>query len=46
MIEEKKLRIVAYITGEMREKVLKEAKKLGMNESTFVRFVLIQYLGK
>jgi predicted DNA binding CopG/RHH family protein len=43
---EKKLRLVTYVSGELCEKVKREAKKLGMTESTYVRFVLLQFIKK
>lgn len=43
---EKKLRLVTYVSGELCDKVKREAKKLGMTESTFVRFVLLQFIKK
>lgn len=43
---EKKLRLVTYISGDLCDKVKAEAKELGMTESTFVRFVLLQFIKK
>lgn len=43
---DKKLRLVTYVSGELCDRVKKEAKKLGMTESTFVRFVLLQFVKK
>lgn len=36
-------RLVTYVGDEVAKWVAKEAKKLGMNESTFLRFVLLQF---
>lgn len=36
-------RLVTYVSGELVEWVKKEAAKLGMTESTFLRFVILQY---
>ena len=43
---EKKIRLVSYVSGDIRHWIEKDAKKLGMNESTFVRFVLLQFMKK
>lgn len=43
---EKKIRLVSYVSGDMRKWIERESKKLGMNESTFVRFVLLQFMKK
>lgn len=36
-------RLVTYVSGDIVEWVKGEARKLGMTESTFIRFVLLQY---
>lgn len=36
-------RLVAYISKDVAQWISREAKKLGMNESTFVRFILLQF---
>lgn len=41
-----KLRLVTYVSGEILTKIKREADKLGMTESTFVRFVLLQFMKK
>lgn len=36
-------RLVTYVGSDIAKWVTKEAKKLGMNESTFLRFILLQF---
>lgn len=36
-------RLVTYVSEEMLNWVKDEAKKLGMSESTFLRFVILTY---
>lgn len=45
-VREKKIRLIAYVSDDMKEWVEKESKKLGMTESTFVRFALLCYKKK
>jgi len=39
-------RLVTYVTGDVVAWVKKEAKKLGMTESTFIRFLILQFKKK
>jgi hypothetical protein len=39
----KKTKIVAYVPDSMKQYVVEESKRLGMTESTFVRFVILGY---
>jgi len=36
-------RLVTYVTGDVVTWVKREAKKLGMTESTFIRFLILQF---
>jgi hypothetical protein len=36
-------RLVTYVSGELSKWVKREAKKLGMTESTFIRFLILQF---
>lgn len=40
----KENRLVSYVTDDLYAQIKNEAKALGMTESTFVRFVVLQYL--
>lgn len=41
-----KKRLVTYVDDNLIALIKKEAKKLGMTESTFVRFMLLKHLKK